>query len=60
MNNDVYGLANAERCEVIYTVGNYVRHPTYSKYGSDSYNHQGDSLPYSEHALCRYRQRKIR
>ena len=31
---------------------NYVRRPTDSKYGSDSYPHQSDSLPHSQDALC--------
>ena len=52
VNNGVCGLTSAERCVVVYTVGNYVRYPTDSKYGSDSYNHQGDSLPHSQDTLC--------
>ena len=52
MNNSVCELTGSVGCVVVYVVSNYVRRPTDSKYGSDSYRHQSDSLPHSQDALC--------
>jgi len=52
MNNSVCELTDTVGCEVVYVVSNYVRRPTDSEYGSDSYPHQSDSLAHSQDALC--------
>jgi len=60
VNNGVCGFTGTDRCKVVYKVRDYVRRPTDSKNGSDSYPHQNDSLVHAKDAPCIERDIKIR
>ena len=44
-------------CHELYCVDNFICAPTYSKYYSDSYDHQGNTLSHPHNTLCQYRKK---